>query len=50
MALFTHLGEIDVNKRSIPLPDRESEEGGWILFIYQNADRATLESWQPSGE
>ena len=46
--LFAHLGEIGVSKRSIPLPDRESEEGGWILFIYQHADRAALEEWQPS--
>ena len=49
-ALFTHLGDIGVNKRSIPLPDRESGDGGWILFIYQHADRASLESWQPPEE
>ena len=49
-ALFEHLGEIGVNKRSIPLPDRESEDGGWILFIYQHADRVALESWQPPAE
>jgi len=49
-ALFEHLGDIGVSKRSIPLPDRESEAGGWILFIYQHADRAVLESWIPPDE
>ena len=43
-ALFAHLGEIGVSKRSIPLPDRGAESGGWILFVYQHADRAALEA------
>jgi len=43
---FNWLREQGVTKRSIPIPDRET--GKWILFIYQNVDRAALEAWVPS--